>query len=126
MLVPLLFLMYINYLCSACVDTIPLLFADDTNLFASGTDLESLQACVNKDLLTITEWLKANKLSLNVKKTHNIIFTGKRKLKYQISLNIDGEYINEVDETKFLGVIIDKTLTWKNHIKYIGGKVHGE
>ena len=45
-----------------------LLFADDTNLFASGTDLESLQTCVNNDLLTITEWLKANKLSLNVKK----------------------------------------------------------
>ena len=40
----------------------PLLFADDTNVFASGTDLESLQTCVNKGLLTIAEWLKANKL----------------------------------------------------------------
>ena len=64
---PLLFLIYINDLCSACVNTMPLLFADDTNLFASGTDLESLQACVNKNLLTIAEWLKANKLSWHVK-----------------------------------------------------------
>ena len=101
----------------------PLLFADDTNLFASGTDLESLQTCVNKDLLAIAEWLKANKLSLNVKKTHYMIFNGKRKLKYQISLNIDGESINEDDKTKFLGVIIDKNLTWKSHIQYICGKV---
>ena len=65
---PLLFLIYINDLCSTCVNTMPLLFADDTNLFASGTDLKSLQACVNKDLSAIAEWLKANKLSLNVKK----------------------------------------------------------
>ena len=92
-------------------------------LVASGTDLESLQTFVNKDLLAIAEWLKANKLSLNVKKTHYMIFNGKRKLKYQISLNIDGESINEVDKTKFLGVIIDKNLTWKSHIQYICGKV---
>ena len=44
---PLLFLIYINYLCSACVNTMPLLFSDDTNLFVSGTDLESLQTCVD-------------------------------------------------------------------------------
>ena len=87
----------------------PLLFADDTILFASGTDLDSLQTCVNKDLLTIAEWVKANKLSLNVKKTHYIIFNGEKKLKYQISINIDGESINEVDKTKCLGVIIDKS-----------------
>ena len=68
----------------------PLLFAADTNLFASRTDLESLQTCVNKDLLAIAEWLKASKLSLNVKKTHYMIFNGKRKLEYQISLNIAG------------------------------------
>ena len=104
---------YIHDLCSACVNTMPLLFVDDTKLFANGTDLESLQTCVNKDLLAIAEWLKANKLSLNVKKTHYMIFNTKRKLKYQISLNIDGESINEVDKTKFLEVIIDKKLTWK-------------
>ena len=47
----------------------PLLSADDTNLFARRTHLESLQSCVDKDLSTITEWHKANTLSLNVKKT---------------------------------------------------------
>ena len=46
----------------------PLVFADDTNLFANGTDLESLHNFVNKDLSTIAERLKAHNLSLNVKK----------------------------------------------------------
>ena len=46
----------------------PLVFADDTNLFANGSELESLQTFANKDLSTIAEWLKANKLSLNLKK----------------------------------------------------------
>ena len=45
-----------------------------------------------------------------------MIFNGKRKLKYQIPLNIDGESINEVDKTKFMGVIIDKNLTWNSNI----------
>ena len=120
---PLLFLIYINDLCSTCVNTMPLLFADDTNLFASGTDLKSLQACVNKDLSAIAEWLKANKLSLNVKKTHYMIFHGKRKPNFHLTLRIDGESINEVDKTKFLGVIIDNKLTWKSHITHICGKV---
>ena len=120
---PLLFLIYINDLCSTCVNIMPLLFADDTNLFASGTDLKSLQACVNKDLSAIAEWLKANKLSLNVKKTHYMIFHGKRKPYFHTTLRIDGESINEVDKTKIPGVIIDNKLTWTSRITHICGKV---
>ena len=36
---------------------------------------------------------------------------------------IDGENIDEVEKTKFLGIIIDNKLNWKNHISYITGKV---
>ena len=50
---PLLFLIYINDLGNVCINTTPMLFADDTNLFASGTN---------------------NRLSLNIKKTHFMIF----------------------------------------------------
>ena len=36
---------------------------------------------------------------------------------------IDDETIDEVKNTKFLGVIIDNKLTWKDHINYVAGKV---
>ena len=74
-------------------------------------------------LSAIAEWLKANKLSLNMKKKHYMIFHGKGKPNFHITLRIDGESINEVDKTKFLRVIIDNKLTWKSHITHICGKV---
>ena len=40
-----------------------------------------------------------------------------------INLSIDGNNINSIDQTKFLGVIIDKQLNWKKHISYVTGKV---
>ena len=52
-----------------------------------------------------------------------MIIDGKRKFKYQMSLNIGGESINEVDKTKFLGVIIDKKWHEKVFINYIWCKV---
>ena len=58
---PLLFLIYINDLCILCKNTEPVLFADDTNLFSSGSNAISLQDGVNNDLAIFAEWLKINK-----------------------------------------------------------------
>ena len=54
---PLLFLIYINELGNVCINTMSLLFADDTNLFASGTNINQLQDAVTNDLNSIAEWL---------------------------------------------------------------------
>ena len=76
---PLLFLIYINDLCTVCKNTIPVLFADDTNLFSSGFDAIGLQDGVNHDLAVITKWLKVNKLSLNIKR--RIMYVIQKKTK---------------------------------------------
>ena len=119
----LLFQIYINDLCTVCKNTIPVLFADDTNLFSSGLDATGIQDGVNHDLAIITEWLKANKLSLNIKKTHYMCFSAKDKVKPDISLKIDREIIAEVTSSKFLGVIIDTKLNWKDHMSFVCRKV---
>ena len=67
---PLLFLIYINDLCSVCKHTFPILFADDTNLFSSGKEIKTLETNINNELSHISIWLKVNKLSLNIKNTH--------------------------------------------------------
>ena len=52
-----------------------------------------------------------------------MIFTRNKHIDTDISLSIDGEPIYEVQKTKFLGVIIDKKLTWKEHIALTAGKI---
>ena len=65
----LLFLIYTNDLCIVCKITERVLFAEDTNLFSSGSNAISLQDGVNNDLAIIAEWLKINKLSLKFQKS---------------------------------------------------------
>ena len=65
---PLLFFIYINDFCSICKHTMPILFADDANLFSSGKDIRTLENNINNELLNISLWFKVNKLSLNIKK----------------------------------------------------------
>ena len=103
--------------------TSPFLFADDTNLFISGNDPHQLSQSLNHELSEMSEWLKVNKLFLNVKKTHYMLLTSKRNQKPGVSIAIDGHSIDEVQYTRFLGVYIDDKLNWKKHIAYISGKV---
>ena len=56
-----------------------ILLADDTNLFLSHKNLNTLEKTLNHELRKIASWLSANKLSLNIKKTHFIIFKSRGK-----------------------------------------------
>ena len=68
------------------------------NLFSNGYDTSSLQDGVNNDLAVIAEWLKVNKLSLNIKKAHFICFSSENTPSPCISLQIDEEAITEIDK----------------------------
>ena len=99
---PILFLLYINDLASICKKTLPFLFADDTNLFISGNNLDVMVNDLNSELEGISSWLKVNKLSLNVKKPHYMLFSSKRNRKDILPIKIDDNEIDEVEHTKFL------------------------
>ena len=74
--------------------------------------------------MNVTDWLRANKLSLNLKKTHFILFRRQRaRLKLNKELIIDNVKIDNARNTKFLGVIIDQQLNFSDHIHYTKGKM---
>lgn len=121
---PLLFLIYVNDLADVSEELFSLLFADDSNIFLSGTNIDSLIESMNKEMLKVVKWLQINKLSLNLKKTHFMIFRkGRKKISFNKKLLIDNTMIEIKSQTKFLGVIIDDKLSFAPHIKYIRGKV---
>ena len=71
---PLLFLIYIDDFVNSSSIFDFHLFADDSNLFYSDKDLQHLEETVNQELGEINTWLCANKLYLNIDKTHFVIF----------------------------------------------------
>ena len=74
MLGPPLFLLYINDF-SKCSNVFDFhIFADDANLFYSNSNLAELESIVNYNLRMVSDWLMANKVSLNIDKTNFIIF----------------------------------------------------
>ena len=76
---PLLFLLYINDLNQAKKSCKVHHFADDTNLLCLSNSIKKLNKQVNADLKHLVNWLNANKISLNVKKTKMVIFKSKKK-----------------------------------------------
>jgi hypothetical protein len=71
---PLLFILYINDIqyCSELISIV--LFADDTNILYSHTCLKKLNEIIQNEMNEITDWLNANKLSINTEKTKFILF----------------------------------------------------
>ena len=79
---PLLFLIYVNDFSKASTVLSEVMFADDTNLFLSHKNIETLFKEVNRELGNVTVWFKANKLSLNVNKTKWSLFHPVSKKRY--------------------------------------------
>ena len=120
---PLLFIIYINDLSSVSDILMSVLFADDTTLIDSDSNLTTLVNRFNKELVNILNWLNANRLSLNIDKTNFMIFRPKNKNDICPDIRINGSQINQVDKAKFLGIIIDNKLNWSEHIKYTTKKI---
>ena len=121
---PLLFLLYINDLNQAIKFCKVHHFADDTNLLYLGKSIKKLNKLVNYDLKNLLYWLNANKISLNVKKTELVVFKSKRKqFDGEIKLKLSHKRLFPTDSVKYLGVKIDRNLSWKSHIDYVSVKL---
>ena len=70
---PLLFIIYINDIVNVSNVLEFVLFADDTNLLASREYLDKLIENINQEIIKVVNWLKINKLSLNVKNSLHFI-----------------------------------------------------
>ena len=118
---PLLFNIYINDLPLATNSTIHL-FADDTNLTLSHSNVSTLQQNINDELVNVSNWFKVNKLSINFNKTEFMVVTTKQN-KLELKVSIDNNPIKQSHHIKYLGVLIDDNLNWKQQIKEQCSKV---
>ena len=105
------------------------LFADDTTGIYSSSSLDDLFQSTQTELDKLNTWFRSNKLFINVNKTNFMLFSSKQKEKYITldnnihNLKISSSIINCRDEVKFLGLLLDKNLSFKSHLKFLCKKV---
>ncbi len=126
---PLLFIIYINDIANSSKIFDFVIYADDTTLSTTleivirNTNDLAPDIKLNEELTNVNDWLKLNKLSLNVKKCKYMIYHMARRKVNPLHLVIDDTVIERVSEFNFLGLTLDENLTWKSHINKISNKI---
>ena len=127
---PLLYLLYVNDISKSTQGHI-LSFADDTSMYISDSNIENLYRRANIAMDDLYDWFCANRLSLNPKKTKFIVIKPFQRHYYCTNLSV---CVNNVPlmqigssfgekSTKFLGIHIDESLSWRHHVNYVNNKI---
>jgi hypothetical protein len=129
---PLLFLIFINDLCSLLENCDTTTFADDTVIIFSSKSWELTHQLAETGLNVVKKWLNSNLLTLNNDKTMYITFsprTNSQPLNSVIKIhkptchlsipNCDCYIVEKAHSTRYLGIIVDQHLKWNEHIQNI-------
>ena len=99
-----------------------LMYAADTTLYCNiNQNISEIE--INHELWKVSQWLAANKLSLNVGKTKFMVFRMRNNVVSYPDLQINGNAIERVTQFIFLGLILHESLSWDKHINHISLKV---
>jgi len=103
-----------------------MLYADDTVIFTAASSFDQLRLNLSLDLNNVSNWLTVNGLFLNPKKTEYVVFgTWQRLIRSESNgpLCMEGKEVNQVKSFKYVGVLLDECLSFKDHINYVRSKV---
>ena len=122
---PLLFIIYINDLPQSLTYCKVTLYADDSIVYCSESTPQNMQMKMNNDFHSPALWFDTNKLKVNASKSKLMLFghsirTGPFSTMF---LTICGENLEHVESFKYLGVTLNKRLTWDDHILSIVSKI---
>jgi len=122
---PILFLIYINDMYTACQEGEIISYADDTAILYTAPNWQAAKLGSERCLAKIKQWLDENLLTLNVQKTKFLTFSIKaNKQPHFTTLNLPNNMqIKKVTEIKYLGVMLDQYLRWDVHANYISNKL---
>ena len=113
----LIFLIYINDLPKITEnDAKFVIFTDDSSIIVINSNQGGLQTALNKTISDIISWFNVNFLFFNFNETYYLEFRTKNCLDTTLDTKYFNKSVANVPYTKFLGLLIDDTLSWDNHI----------
>ena len=120
---PLLFTIFINDLNVSIKSSKVHHFADDTNLLLTNKSLKQINKLINHDLAPLVQWLRSNKISLNISKTEILLLRPKGKtITKHLNFRISGERLKASITFKYLGILLHEHL-WQPHINSLTTKL---
>ena len=112
---PLLFIIFINDL-PFYLDSLSILFADDTTIISDGNDLDTVMSRFKNSIQNLLDWCNFNRMDINFKKTYCMFITNKR-IELPTSIDIGNNIMIEVvTKFKLLGIQIDNKLSFEQHV----------
>ena len=120
---PILFLLYINDMSRSSSLLKFVHFADDTTVFFANKCMKHVHSVMNEELIKVDEWLKSNRLSLNVSKTSYMLVSHNANVNDANFISIRGNILNRVNCVKFLGVLLDDKLNFTSHVNNVATKI---
>ena len=101
------------------------MYADDAAISVSVSNNEELQRVMECQLTTAMRWMKANKLTVNLSKTKCMTFGTRQTLSTlgNLELWVEDTVIEHVEKYKYLGMILDPMLSFKEHVSHVRSKV---
>ena len=120
---PLLFLIFCNDLHLNVTYLSCIQFVDDTTLYYTHKNQRVLRACIEHDLIKLYDWFGVNSLTLNINKTNLLLFDYRKNVKNEFSVLVNGTTLKPIKSAKFLGVMLDDKLTWKEHVEKLKVKL---
>jgi hypothetical protein len=99
------------------------LFADDTSIIVTDINKLNFEINLKQTFKYINTWLTSNLLALNFDKTQYMEFRTMNYCNVTSKVKYEQISLTNITETKFLGLIIDDVLTWKQHIEYLKKKL---
>ena len=102
----------------------PILFADDTGLIFTASNLASLTTIMNEELQNLSIWFDSNKLTINPSKSNFLIIPPKLNKPFpQTNVFLNNIFILQCTSIKYLGLTIDMNLNFDLHISNIAYKI---
>ena len=120
---PVLFLVHINDLPLFSTSLSSQMFADDTIVSYSGSDITQVTASLSNELDKLSNWMCDNKLTINPSKTEMLMVSNRIQNQNDFSIRFLHENIPFSSSSKYLGIYLDNKLNFKDHIEYVTKKV---
>ena len=98
-------------------------FADDTSLLFGNKCPFEISCVINNELQLLTDWLRANKISLNESKTKLLIFNTRRKQNIAVpNIKINNFIVTPEKTVTYLGIEIDENFSWNKQMEILAKK----